>query len=43
MLCSNGEGLTLFGTPTGGSFYAESVTGAGIAGAFIGDNHFRAS
>lgn len=38
MLCSNGEGLTLFGSPTGGSFYAESVaSGARITGAFVGD------
>jgi hypothetical protein len=38
MLCSNGDGTTLFGSPTGGSFYAEAVTsGARIAGAFVGD------
>lgn len=38
MLCSNGEGSTLFGSPTGGSFYAEAAaSGARIAGAFVGD------
>lgn len=37
MLCSNGEGITLFGSPTGGSFYAESVSGTSISGAFVVD------
>lgn len=42
MLCSNGEGTTLFGSPTGGSFSARvasntSALGALISGAFVGD------
>ncbi|WMX16719.1 T9SS type A sorting domain-containing protein [Aureispira sp. CCB-E] len=38
MLCSNGEGITLFGSPTGGSFSARDIsTGALIPGAFVGD------
>lgn len=37
MLCSNGEGIPLFGSPTGGSFYAESTSGTLISGAFVGD------
>jgi hypothetical protein len=42
MLCSNGEGITLFGSPTGGSFSARvasntSTLGALINGAFVAD------
>lgn len=37
MLCSNGEGTPLFGSPTGGSFYAETTAGSLIPGTFVGD------
>lgn len=37
MLCSNGAPLTLFGTPTGGSYYVTDTLGAVIPGITVAD------